>query len=284
MAPELLFKESLSTALLANKYRKISTSVAAVMLVLVIVLGLTPFPGQMRNIILILILWFFSSYPFEFLLRKQKDVEALQRLYLAYYLLVDLVFITLIVYYAGGAEWMGSLFFLFPLVYASLALHEEKGILISLAACAYYAGLVALQYFEIIPFKSFYPLGDGVELYKNTSYLLFTVPFVCFAFFFIGRVPSAFTQKFKDRVLDLEQTQLDLKKAKGALEVKVRQRTQRLEDLTKNLEQRVEEKTEELREHIEELQKFKELSVGREMKMIEMKKEMMELKKKLEKE
>jgi adenylate cyclase len=57
---------------------------------------------------------------------------------------------------------------------------------------------------------------------------------------------------------------------------------EKLSSLYGSLEQKIEERTHELREKIKELEKFKELTVGREIKMIEIKKEMEALKKELE--
>ena len=63
-----------------------------------------------------------------------------------------------------------------------------------------------------------------------------------------------------------------------SLEQKVKERTAELEKLKAGLEQSVVEKTKELYQKLEELEKFKKLTVGRELKMIELKKEMEELK------
>jgi len=48
--------------------------------------------------------------------------------------------------------------------------------------------------------------------------------------------------------------------------------------LQENLEKKVEERTKELQRRVEELEKFHKLTVGRELKMIELKKEIKKLK------
>jgi len=53
--------------------------------------------------------------------------------------------------------------------------------------------------------------------------------------------------------------------------------------LQENLEKKVKERTKELQEKVEELEKFHKLTVGRELKMIELKKEIKKLKEELEK-
>lgn len=56
-----------------------------------------------------------------------------------------------------------------------------------------------------------------------------------------------------------------------------------LKELQKKLEERVKERTQQLQEKVEELEKFRKLAVGRELKMIELKEEIEKLKRELEK-
>ncbi len=83
-------------------------------------------------------------------------------------------------------------------------------------------------------------------------------------------------EKIKERTEELEE-------AKAVLEVKVKARTRELENLTKSLEEQVKDRTKELQEKVNELEKFHKLAVGRELKMIELKKEIKRWQKKLEK-
>ena len=58
------------------------------------------------------------------------------------------------------------------------------------------------------------------------------------------------------------------------LEVKVNARTKRLEELSRNLEVQISNKTKELNEKIKELERFNDLAVGRELRMVELKREL----------
>lgn len=70
----------------------------------------------------------------------------------------------------------------------------------------------------------------------------------------------------------------DLQQAKGGLEEEVALRTKELEEAKKDLEQKVEDRTKDLQQKIEELEKINRVAVDRELRMIELKKELDELK------
>lgn len=74
-----------------------------------------------------------------------------------------------------------------------------------------------------------------------------------------------------------------LEESKATLEIRVRARTRELEELTVSLEQKVKERTKELQDRLEELERIHRLTVGRELKMIELKEEIKKLKEKTNK-
>ena len=82
--------------------------------------------------------------------------------------------------------------------------------------------------------------------------------------------------KVKERTRELEE-------AKGSLEVKIEARTKELKELSESLEKKVEERTKELNERLEELERFHTVTVGRELKMMEVKEKIKKLEKELEK-
>lgn len=81
----------------------------------------------------------------------------------------------------------------------------------------------------------------------------------------------------------IKKYQKALEKSKTALEIKIQARTRELKEMAESLDEKVKEKTKELQEKVEELGKFQKLAVGRELKMIELKKEIKEIKEELEK-
>lgn len=86
-------------------------------------------------------------------------------------------------------------------------------------------------------------------------------------------------RKVKERTEEIENTKKKLEEAKTILEIKVKKRTEELSKLTGNLERQVKRRTMELQKRVEELEKFHKLTVDRELKMIDLKKELKEIKK-----
>ena len=91
-------------------------------------------------------------------------------------------------------------------------------------------------------------------------------------------------REFNRMAESLGQSKAALEEEKASLEIKVAERTKELKMLTESLDEQVREKTKALQEKIEELEKFQKVAVGRELKMIELKKEIETLKTEPEKE
>jgi hypothetical protein len=86
------------------------------------------------------------------------------------------------------------------------------------------------------------------------------------------------TDELKGIINQLGITEDQLKDVNFSLEKKINERTAELERLKSNLEKIVDERTKELEKKIEEMQRFQELAVGRELKMVELKEEIRRLK------
>lgn len=89
---------------------------------------------------------------------------------------------------------------------------------------------------------------------------------------------------FNEMAEDLRKSHRALEEAKTVLEIKVEARTKELRELAESLEEKVKERTKEIQERVEELERFQRVAVGRELKMVELKKRIKELGKKLKKE
>lgn len=76
----------------------------------------------------------------------------------------------------------------------------------------------------------------------------------------------------------LKKMYIDIEGAKASLEIKIKARTKELEELTEKQEEIIQERVKEIQKRTEELEKFQKIAVGRELKMIELKKEIGSLK------
>jgi HAMP domain-containing protein len=85
---------------------------------------------------------------------------------------------------------------------------------------------------------------------------------------------------FNKMAKELSQYHAALEESRTILQIRVKARTRELEEMTKGLEDKVKGRTKELEERLSELERFHKLTVGRELKMMDLKKEIEILKKK----
>jgi len=131
----------------------------------------------------------------------------------------------------------------------------------------------------IIPLSLFYFYLEKQIL--PPSHWLASLP-LFFPLFFFEAIAIARYQEIKNNLeFKVKERTQELEEMKKNLELKVKQRTKELEELTQTLEKKVRERTRELQAKVEELEKFQKLAVGREMKMVELKRKIKELEEKL---
>jgi hypothetical protein len=271
------FKDILARVSATFLPRELTLILFLVVVIFLKLIGFLSFFKHLNWIILVVVTYLFSAFVFRLLVKKQTSAIGISNLYLGYDLLAELTFITLIVYLAGGVEWMGVIFFLFPVVYASIVLPRKRALLVCALTGTYYTVLAVLSYFNIIPFYSFWDLE--INLYQDPNYVITNILLATATFYSIGIAANLFTDLFKKRTLELGKMRGELEEERSTLEVKVKARTKELENLAKELEGKVKERTRKLEEKMEELEKFNKLAVGRELKMIELKEEVEKLKK-----
>ena len=88
-------------------------------------------------------------------------------------------------------------------------------------------------------------------------------------------------QEFKELENAFNASFEKVKDAQDVLEIKVKARTRQLKELSDSLEEQVNQKTEALQEEVNKLKRHMKVATGRELKMIELKKEIKSLKDKL---
>jgi PAS domain S-box-containing protein len=100
---------------------------------------------------------------------------------------------------------------------------------------------------------------------------------------FVGRDIKELLEYQKKLEQEVKKRTEELEEAKTVLEIKVAARTRELKELAERREEIVKERTKELREKLEELERFHKIAVSKELRMVELKKEIERLKKELEK-
>jgi len=149
----------------------------------------------------------------------------------------------------------------------------------------------ALEYFGIHPTYSSYPIEELYHSYQVRSILLSLIVSIVLYLVIYSRL-EAFWNMFRKQTKELESLNKELENkvrertkeiesAKSVLEVRVQARTKELKELANNLEEQVKERTQELQKRVDELEGFHNLTVGRELKMIELKDKIRELEEKL---
>ena len=88
-------------------------------------------------------------------------------------------------------------------------------------------------------------------------------------------------EELREKTTQIEEARRALEEANEVLEVRVAARTREWQSLAANLEVQVKERTKEMQDKVRELEKFNSLAIGRELKMVELKREIKELKEEL---
>jgi len=138
-----------------------------------------------------------------------------------------------------------------------------------------------LEHLGITKYRDFY--HTGVNLNQNRPLVIVTMGFMLIFFFWLVFYADIFSKKLRERTKSLMKKERELTEMSKVLEIRVRARTKQLEEEAASLEEKVKERTRELKKKIEELERFQKIAVGRELKMIELKKEIKRLKEELEK-
>ena len=257
------FKDTLAKIKSTFRLREGSLAIFLIVSISFKVTGLATYFRQLDWVIFALVVWIISAYIFRFLIGRKTTAVGLINLYLIYDILLELPLLSFIVYAMGGVEWIGGMLFLFPIVYTSIVFRRKEAFLVYVAASIYYILLVLLPYFNIISFKPFFNLGTN--LYQNLSYVMSNIIITLSVFYLVGWAANIIADLLGKRTAELEKTKKELEKEIASLEERVKERTQ------------------ELQKRIEELEKFHKITVGRELKMAKLKKEIKKLNEELEK-
>jgi len=116
--------------------------------------------------------WFLLTFPFKALIERQRTLRRLHWAHAGFFA-VEVLLITVLVHLMGGSEWVGSIFYLFTVIYANFFLPRLHGGMVTGFVVACYAALILLEYAGVIPHRSLF--GGIDEPYRNLSYNLATI-------------------------------------------------------------------------------------------------------------
>ncbi len=238
-----------------------------------------PIPIQVS---ILLFIWFSLYFLFwRHLLESRKTIDEIYNLYSCYNA-VDFLLLTFIVHYLGSSGWIGIVFYLITLVLSGLLLPKKRTMILAVIASLSYTCLLVLEFFGIVAHN---PLFRGTDLHHSFSFLMTNVIITTAIFYFLADSVGVFSEMLRKRQKQLLMEKQKVVKAykkiedsKKVLEVRVKARTKELKELTEKQEDLIKSRTRELTQKVKELQSFQKIAVGRELKMVELKKKIKELK------
>ncbi|TFG93191.1 MAG: hypothetical protein E4G71_00855 [Candidatus Atribacteria bacterium] len=130
---------------------------------------------------------------------------------------------TTIFYYIGGAFWIGAIFYVFIILYASFLSTPKEGFVITLITFMSYTFIVLLEYFNLLPHKGLFEITPS--LYQNGQYIIATILLTGVAFALIFITGKNFARILRAKNEELSQNKKILEEFNDKLEEKVRHRT-----------------------------------------------------------
>ena len=242
-----------------------------------------------------LIFWIAALLVFRFYIERKKQIYVIDRAHFRFFI-IHILILTAIVYYLGGIESFVPLLYSTIIIYSVFLLSEKRSFIITFLSILSFSTLVALEYFNIIPHIA--PFGD-TGVYKDPYHIFSRVLTISVIFILSVLVANRYSRiikeqskdilkvqaelkktnkELKEKVKELESVRVNLEEAKETLEVRVAARVKELEELTQSLEEKVKKRTKEIQKKVQELEKFQKFTVGREIKMIELKKKIKKIK------
>ena len=240
-----------------------------------------PFPDFAFALIIFML--FFSSAIALFLNNSVLGAKTIINFNFAY-IFFDLFILTMVIYYLGGASWVGFIFYSFYLIIVFMTLPYFMAFFLSCWTIFLYLALAFLQHLEILPIRPLFPI-EG-QNYLNPLYVLATTVAFVSTFILVAYYSRGFHLLHLKKVLELEQTREVLEKEKSSLEARVEEKRQEIRAEKEDLKLKIEEREKELRakgielqKRIKELEQFQRITFGREIKTDELEKEIDNLKK-----
>lgn len=173
--------------------------------------------------------------------------------------------------YLGPESLFGDYLIIFLFGFAAFFILKERLFGIKIILVEILVGLMG-AILAVMPF-----LID--VLWQQVLLFLLFLLFCIFGFLLVKSTIKEYQEKefleeqVKKRTHELEEAKNVLEEINAVLEIRVNARTEELKRLNQGLEEKIKERTRDLKDKINDLEKFQRLTIGREIKMIELKKE-----------
>ena len=240
-----------------------------------------PFP-YLAFALLIFMLFFSSALAF-YLNNSIVEFKTIAKFNFAY-IFFDLLVLTAVIYYLGGASWVGFIFYSFYLIIVFMTLPYLMALLLSCWNIFLYLALASLQYLGILYIWPLFPAEK--QNYLNPTYVLTTTIAFVSTFMLVAYYSRGFYLLHLKKVLELEQIKEILEKERNSLASRVEEKKEELRTEKENLrlkikkrEKELQSRGEELQKRVRELEQFQRITSGREAKAGELEKEIDNLKK-----
>ena len=122
-------------------------------------------------------------------------------------LLLDVLFVTALIYVTGGIESIFSFMYLLTIINAAIVLYRRGGLFIASASTICYGSLLDLQYFKIV--HPFYTRATGLMTY-SIGYYFYTLLMNIAAFYVVALLSSYLTEELRRSSVKLKAKQYDL--------------------------------------------------------------------------
>lgn len=117
-------------------------------------------------------------------------------------IVVDLVALTALLHFSGGAENPIAFFFVFHTIIASILLSRPVSFLVATLAAVLFGAVVAAEYGGLLEHYHFPPLGE-LELVRQGDYLLFVVGVMALALWLAAYMTSSISARLRGRDREL---------------------------------------------------------------------------------